>query len=528
MSAPLTTNHSCSITGSRFTISESESRLLEHFGLPLPERSAFERWLYAVGQSTPFVFRKVVCPATNQPILSRWSESGKIRGVSPEWFWSDECDNTSVGQDFDFTRPFFEQFCEVAANSYAPSMTRYSCENSPYVNASHGLKDCHLCFACASLQDSLYCVLCTQSKDLLFCSGVTHSELSYWCLDSTRLYGCRYVQDSEGCTNCYFSTDCIGCSNCFQCHGLRQASNGYYVRNQSVTREVWEQTLQEAQFGSYAAEQFTRDEAARFFADLPSYPHSFGNEECSEIYRVSNSKTTHHAMYCRNCHDCSGVIFSSNCKDCHSTVWGRDCEGCYYVIGADRAFDCMYCDGLAGGGRNQAYCFCCSNGCTDVFGCFFLKKKSYCILNKQYTPQAYAELRPKIIDHMRSTGECGAWFPPEFYSVPYNQSWAQFFLAELDEQQILARGLGVAAAEPFRATTSSVELPDHIEQTDEAICGKELACLKTSRPYSLSKQELAALKKHLAPVPRLHWSEALTQMQRQGTDRARIALRVGL
>jgi hypothetical protein len=31
--------------------------------------------------------------------------------------------------------------------------------------------------------------------------------------------------------------------------------------------------------------------------------------------------------------------------------------------------------------------------------------KQYCILNKQYTKEEYEELVPKIIEHMKKTGE---------------------------------------------------------------------------------------------------------------------------
>ena len=36
----------------------------------------------------------------------------------------------------------------------------------------------------------------------------------------------------------------------------------------------------------------------------------------------------------------------------------------------------------------------------NIFGCVSLRKKQYCILNKQYTKEEYEALVPKIIEHM--------------------------------------------------------------------------------------------------------------------------------
>src|SRR5436190_2140193 len=49
--------------------------------------------------------------------------------------------------------------------------------------------------------------------------------------------------------------------------------------------------------------------------------------------------------------------------------------------------------------------------CHDCFGCYGLKKSEYCILNKQYTEEEYKRLLPKLVEHMKKTGEWGKWFP---------------------------------------------------------------------------------------------------------------------
>jgi hypothetical protein len=43
--------------------------------------------------------------------------------------------------------------------------------------------------------------------------------------------------------------------------------------------------------------------------------------------------------------------------------------------------------------------------CQDCFACVGLRHKQYCILNKQYTRDEYEVLVPRIIEHMKKTGE---------------------------------------------------------------------------------------------------------------------------
>jgi len=70
--------------------------------------------------------------------------------------------------------------------------------------------------------------------------------------------------------------------------------------------------------------------------------------------------------------------------------------------------NCEYCNQLT--------------GCDDMFGCMGLKKKRFCILNKQYSKEEYEDLRTKIIKHMLKTGEYGEYFPQDLCPYAYNET----------------------------------------------------------------------------------------------------------
>ncbi|HRI36281.1 MAG TPA: hypothetical protein PK765_04380 [bacterium] len=65
-----------------------------------------------------------------------------------------------------------------------------------------------------------------------------------------------------------------------------------------------------------------------------------------------------------------------------------------------------------------------------------MNDKSYCILNKQYTEEEYNTLVPKIIAHMRETGEWGEFFSPNLSPFGYNETVAMEYFPLTKEQAL--------------------------------------------------------------------------------------------
>jgi hypothetical protein len=62
---------------------------------------------------------------------------------------------------------------------------------------------------------------------------------------------------------------------------------------------------------------------------------------------------------------------------------------------------------------------------SNMFGCISANQAEYCILNKQYSKEEYESLIPKIIKHMKSTGEWGEFFPLSMSPFGYDETVAQ-------------------------------------------------------------------------------------------------------
>lgn len=500
----------CAVTGEEFHLSDEEAALIRDFDLPEPTKSPRERWLEILSIQAPFNLHRSKCPKTGKSVLVRWSKRGPLGGaVDTEWFWSDECDNMAAGRPYDFNRPFFDQFVDVLKSCYAPSLNAIECENSPFVNASFNLKNCHLCFGCRQLEDCLYCSLCYFSSDLLFCIGCSKCELCYRCFDCKRLYDCRFLKDCTDCTNCYLSVDCIGCMNCYECTGLRQARDGYYYRNQKVSKEDWEAIAAPLLSGSFKAEQEALREAGSFIGQHRGYNTNYQVENCTDVHHTTGCRNIVSGSYLDGCEDCEDIIHSRGCRHVYSSIWCQNSERCYFTAASLDAYECFFTE-LATGAYEK-YSYMNYNKCEHILGCAFLKKRSYCILNKQYSKEEYFDLVPRIIAHMKSTGEWGRWFPWAVHGVSYRNSWAHFMLGDLTDQEIADRGF-LLAEEEAQTTEVGIELPDDVAEATEAHCDKQIVCLRTGKPFGIGKRDLKLLKERKIPIPRVHWIETLTSM----------------
>ena len=87
-------------------------------------------------------------------------------------------------------------------------------------------------------------------------------------------------------------------------------------------------------------------------------------------------------------------------------TWGENARLVYETIISGRnVSNILFSADCWNDSHDILYSFNCTGGNTHLFGCASLRNKSYCILNKQYTQEAYEALIPRIITHMREIGE---------------------------------------------------------------------------------------------------------------------------
>ena len=443
------------------------------------------------------------CDFSGKPIISMFSPDKELKIYRQQDWWSDQNDASVFGRDFDFSRSFFDQFMELFAQVPHMNLVGENNENSDFCNLTANCKNCYLVFESSNNEDCLY------SYWLQKCQDCTDVSFSHECRSSYQIddcYNCEKLLYSQHCTNCSdsaFLFDCLSCRDCFMCVNLKQKQ--YCILNEQYTKEAYEEKMKGFNLGST---EFINKAKETFNAFRLQQPH-----RASQFVNVENC-TGDYAHDSRNCMDCYHVHQAQDCKYAEH-VWrnskdnmdvstvGRNAEFTYESInnGMD-VYHNLFCIQCWTGVRDLIYCYSCFS-CQDCFGCIGLKKKKYCILNKQYSKEEYEALVPRIIEHMEKTSEWGEFFPSELSPFAYNETVAQEYFP-LSKEETLAKGLSWKEEDSTQNYIGPKNgVPDDIHSTEESICNKILSCEISGRPYKIIPQEFAFYQRMNLPIPKL-------------------------
>ncbi|MBL4693985.1 zinc-ribbon domain containing protein [Candidatus Gracilibacteria bacterium] len=474
-------NKQCKQCGQEFLIDSRDQAFYKRIDVSEPSFCAPCRRQRRLSWRNDRTLYRRKCDKSGKDMISLFGDHHDMVVYDSKIWWGDDWNALDYGREFDFSRPFFEQFDELSRSVPYPNLFTAHGENSDYTNYNIYNKNSYLCFAGNYAEDCLYCYTAERCKDCVDCLFVWYSELCYECVHCEDCYALKYSLHSRNCSNSYFLEDCIGCKDCFMCYGLTQKQ--YCVLNKQYSKEEYEKLLAE-----------------------------FDLEELRERYLKERGTWERPDSHNVSAEDCSGdyILHSKNCTDCY--IMANECEDCRYVFngfpGLKDSYDCTYAgehsdlmyECLGGGAASHKLAFCavvfsgCSDvsysilliGCSDCFGCVGIRKKRFCIFNKQYTEQEYRELLPRIIEHMKKTGEWGEFFPTEISPYCYNETVASEYF-EMDKEEVLAKGW---------------QWRDAVEEIAAEDAEDLRKCEVTGKSFRLIKKELEFYKKHDLPLPR--------------------------
>ncbi len=484
----------------------------QRFEIPLsPYCPNCRRRIRTIHRNEQFLYKNVSAK-TGQPIISIYANDNDWRSQFPiytheEW-WSDDWDAMSYGRDYDFSRPFFDQYYELAMVVPRVALIQFANENCPYSTGTGYCKNCHLISCSENSQDCYYGKLIQTCSNVVDSSYAYDSELLYECFNVRNCYNCAYVYYSQNCTDCFFSENLVGCKSCFLSTNLRNKE--FYFMNKQMKKEDYEKAIQQ-----YFGTRKGVNEALEILKKLRQ-------ERVHKYVNVVNSENSSgdFLINCQNCEDCFDVNDSQDCMHLNVGVNVKDCldcsnmylksELCYSVLGTIEAYNCHFSLFIFHS-QNVMYSQFCNNS-SNLFGCFGLVRKQYCIFNKQYSKEDYERLVPQIIEQMRrevcgddaATVErapnWGCMFPAWMSPFGYNESVAYEFEPFTQEH---AAKLGYqwhsSNAKEIRQATTTV--PDSLSATHATITKELLVCVHCGKNYKIIEQELAALKRMDLPIP---------------------------
>lgn len=418
---------------------------------------------------------------------------------SQEEWNSDQWDPMSYGRDFDFSRPFFDQFHELLIDVPRKNLITLNNENSPYTTGTAYCKNCYLINSSENCEDCYYGKLLQVCKSSIDCSYLYDSELCYECFNVKDSYACFHLSYSQNCSECWFSDNLRNCKNCFLCTNLE--GKEYYFMNEPLSKEEYKKRVEEFK-GSFRNFQKAREILQTLrINSIHKYSNLVSSENCTGDF-IQNS---------RNCLDSYDLISSQDSRYLTVGVEAKDCYDCsnmymkpelsYQVMGTISTFNVAY----------STYIFHSQNilysdqiySCSDLFGCSSLTRKKYCVFNKQYSKEDYEDLVPRIIEHMNKTGEWGQFFPPSLSPHAYNESLASEYYP-LTSDEVGKRGWRWYQDGQFHDYKGPQhEFTDNINDASEDIVKKILKCEKSGKFYKIIPQELKFYKNFGIPIPRL-------------------------
>jgi hypothetical protein len=515
----------CQNCKNNFTIESDDFSFYEKIKMPPPT------WCWKCRAMRRMSFRNFrylferTCDATGKKIFTIYPPNAPMPVYSRDYWMSDQWDAIDYGRDYDFSRPFFEQFKELYHSVPASNTLNQNQINSDY-SSGLDLKNCYLCFDAGYAEDSAYGVSLQKSKQCFDTINCKLSELFYYCINITSCYEVFFSRNCTSCVNTWFSQDCVGCTDCFGCTNLRNKS--YHIFNEPYSREEYLEKIKQFNLDSWTGICEIRKTAEEFWLKNPTrFRHGLKDFGCTGdyIYNSAELRNCFFANGAQNCANSQSIIYDPIRDSMDLTSSGVDIELSYECSGSGSSIHstAFATDSLTM--SDSKYLINCRQ-VSDVFGCVALHSKKYCILNKQYTKEEYKELVPKIIEHMNAMPyvdekgrvyRYGEFFPPLISPFGYNESQAyEYFPLPKEDVESLGFKWRVPNERHYSVTKKTNDLPDRISEVDDSILDDVISCehsehnthtkdcgANCATAFKITAEELQFYKQMNIPLPRL-------------------------
>jgi len=489
----------CKTCDKSFEIMEEDLNFYEKMRAPAPNYCPECRVARRLCFRNERTLYKRTCSKSGKQIISLYGENTPFPVYDQHIWWGDDWEALDYGQNYDPNRSFFEQFKELKNKVPRISLLNINSINSDYGNNIEDSKNCYLTFAAQKNEDCMYGRLLYRNRFVVDSDFVADSELCYECIDCRGLYNSMFCERCQSSTDLMFCFDMRDSNNCIFCTNGRHLSNA--ILNKKYPKEEYLKKKKEI-LSSYKK----LEEAKREFEKLKK----------ETLVKYAFQTKCHNAIgdYMFNCHDTYYGFdseHSKNCKyiyDAESPIDSYDLNNTYYnpelnldmmgilkTYNAKHSVYAIYCSDVE-------YCDSVNNS-DSCFGCVGLKKKKYCILNKQYTKEEYEKLKEQIIENMKKEGVYGDFIPPELSPFGYNETLAQEYVP-MTEKEAKEKGFNwqnQITGTYGKETIKEKGIPETIEEVKEDVLKEVLVCEDCKKNFIITKSEFDFYKRMNIPLP---------------------------
>ena len=292
------------------------------------------------------LFRRV-CDFTGNNIITMFHPEANIKVYDRDIWWSDKWDPRDYGKEYDFSKPFFQQFKELLSRVPLQNLGNTNCLNSTYGNHNADCKNCYLVYASYLNEDVMYSQGASNLKNCLDTYSIQKCEQCYESILSDSMFQTHFTYDSDECINSYFLNKCVNCNNCICCINLRNKK--YCIFNKQYTKEEYEENKQEFDFGSF---KILKNFKTKYKEFCLNYPHKYitiiKSIDCTGD-NIMNSKNTKQSF------DLYGKI-----EDSKFVAHGLDAKDSYDIYGFGAGAFLLY-EGVDVGLKASNNLFCVLN-----------------------------------------------------------------------------------------------------------------------------------------------------------------------
>lgn len=452
---------------------------------------------------------------TGEKVLTHVHPYSPFKVISDdEWY---KQDFISYGRDYDPNRSFFDQLHDLACEVPFSAWKNFEKPINSIARVSFGDEDSYFVVASRSrrtaytenvldIEDSLEAVI---SNNIYRSHSVLHSQ---------RISDSYCVRESYDCMKSWFVFDCRDCENCFGAWNKRHKK--YLWFNEQLSKEEWEKRFEQVDTTSYKEMNAYRKKFYEAIASEAIWPSAF-------MVKCENST----GEYITNCVDCVRAWGSDGSKNEFHCKWGQMgsednfqgvCPGsnnCFMssaAISSSRAHFSYFVTRC----QDVEYCIECYD-CESCFGCTNLRRKKFCIFNKQYSEEEYWKKVDEIKCAMLDRREYGRYMDGRFNYVPRDSSngrtlyedFADVELAHLNIPEYkhdLNGAFGDWSGKDFHSIS---ELPDSVNDIDVTTFSKTaFRCEEIDRPYTYALLELRLNKQLKTPMSRKHFIQRITDL----------------
>lgn len=455
------------------------------------------------------------CGLCKRDIVSIYSKDKPYVVYCSECFHSDKWDPLSFGEEVDFSKPFLQQFKELQLKVPRIYAFVFQNHNSEYTNGAAFNKNCYLVFVSDYNEDCSYSYSLVQSKNSLDCFNSSECELCYGCISCKKCYKVAFSEDCSNSQDLFF---CKNCTNCHDCVGSVNLRNQQYnIFNVQYSKEEYFEKIKELNLGSREGIERVKQESEKLWIQYPTkYMHGFQNVDVVGDYIV-NSKNSEFVFDSELVEDSKFLNHGNKVKSCYDGYVVVDGSELSYEVVSAIALNNVKFSYCAWHNFDGTYMDTCENS-DHLFGCIGLRKKQYCILNKQYTKEEYEDLVVKIVENMKTNPYVdvngikygyGEYFAPDLSPFAYNETVAQEYLP-LSKEEASKQGYSWKASEARNYTIDieSGDLPITISDTPEDFVGKAISCEhkescthQCTSAFKITSSEFQFYKKMDLPLP---------------------------